>query len=86
MSGQLSRCQDIPQEVDQGLGAPDAAEALRKTLVPEEAEDLRTVLTRTGSPDLLAQVAALEAEAEAREEDHPRTAPGCFARRQESSV
>jgi len=55
---------------------PDAAEALRKTSVLEEAEDLRTVLTRTGSPDLLRPVAALEAEAEAREEDRPKTAPG----------
>ena len=69
MSGQLSRCQDIRQEVDQGLGAaPDAAEAPRKTSELEEAEDLRTVLTRTGSPGLRPQVDGLEAEAEGREE------------------
>ena len=78
MSGQLSRCQDIRQEVDQGLGAaPDAAEAPRKTSELEEAEDLRTVPTRTGSPGLRHQEAALEAEAEAREEDPRSPAPGC---------
>jgi len=76
VSGQLSRCQDIPQEVDQGLGVPDAAEALRKTLELEEAEDLRIVLTRTGSPGLRPQEVALEAGAEAREEDHRKTAQG----------
>ena len=61
---------------------PDAAEALRKTSVLEEAEDLHTVLTRTGSPDLRDPVAALEAEAVAREEDRPKTAPGCSWRLQ----
>ena len=82
MSGQLSRCQDIHQEVDQGLEAPGAAEVPRKTSVLEEAEDLRAVLTRTGCPDLRAQEAALEVEAEGREGDHLKTAPGCSQRRE----
>ena len=79
MSGQLSRCQDIRQEVDQGLGAaPDAAEAPRKTSELEEAEDLRTVLTRTVSPGLQHQVGGLEAEAEGREGGRLKTALGLF--------
>ena len=65
-------------EADQGLEEPDAAEALPKTLVPEEVEDLRTVPTRTGSPGLRPQVDGLEAEAEGREEDRLKTAPGLF--------
>ena len=65
-------------EADQGLEEPDAAEALRKTLVPEEVEDLRTVLTRTASPGLRLQVEGLGAEAEGREEDRLKTVPGLF--------
>ena len=67
-------------EVDQGLEEPDAAEALRKTLVPEEVEDLRTVRMRTASPGLRLQVEGQEAEAEGREGDHPKAAPGCSLR------
>ena len=65
-------------EADQGLEEPDAAEALRKTLVPEEAEDLRTVLTRIVSPGLQAQGEGLEAEAEGREGGRLKAAQGLF--------
>ena len=65
-------------EADQGLEEPDAAEALRKTLVPEEVEDLRTVLTRTVSPGLQHQVGGLEAEVEGREGGRLKTALGLF--------
>ena len=80
MSGQLSRCQDIHQEVDQGPGALGAAEARRKTSELGAAEGLRAVLTRIASPDLLALEVALEAEAEGREGDHPKAALGCSLR------
>ena len=65
-------------EVDQGLEEPDAAEVLSKTLVPEEAEDLRTVPTRIVSPGLQAQGEGLEAEAEGREGGRLKTAQGLF--------
>ena len=80
MSGQLSRCQDIHQEVDQGPEALGAAEARRKTSELGEAEGLRAVPTRIASPDLRALEVALEAEAEGREGDHPKAAPGCSLR------
>ena len=86
MSGQLSRCQLIRLEVDQGLEVPDAAEAPRKTSVLEAAEDLRAVLTRTGCPGLRAREAALAAGGGAgREEDHPKTVLG-FSRSLEPCV
>lgn len=73
--GFRSRCQDIHQEVDQGLEEPDAAEALPKTSLQEEVEDLPVVPTRTESPGLQGLEVAQAVEAGQRGGGRLRRAP-----------
>ena len=65
----------MPQEVDQGLRAPDAVEARLKTSQPEEVEGLREVPMRTGYPDPRPRGGGRAAEGGRREEGRRKRVP-----------